>query len=243
MVQPSEHGKTVTRQELFHLVWRVPIERLAVEFGITGRGLSKICRRLDVPCPPRGYWAKPAVVRKDLAPRRRSDGQGARITVTIKPTRARQRKVAAPLKVKVPLRFRKPHPIIKRWLDQHEAARRRYLDEWRPWIRQGPKPQLSDLDRRRLRILDGLFKALETTGGSIGDDGESFILEDRRIRFRLYERSRMLGRGDYESTGLLKFVALNLSSGLRSEWIESPHRPLETHLPVIAGALVKGASK
>ncbi|HLG87163.1 MAG TPA: hypothetical protein VKZ79_08190 [Alphaproteobacteria bacterium] len=39
-----------------------PIDRVAKEFGITGRGLAKICERLDIPTPPRGYWAKLAAV-------------------------------------------------------------------------------------------------------------------------------------------------------------------------------------
>ena len=31
---------------------------LAEEFGISGRGLTKLCERLKVPVPPRGYWRK-----------------------------------------------------------------------------------------------------------------------------------------------------------------------------------------
>ncbi|TIL83006.1 MAG: hypothetical protein E5Y89_02650 [Mesorhizobium sp.] len=178
------------------------------------------------------------MIREELRPRQRSDGQGATITVTIVPTRARPRDVIAPLKVKVPIRLRKPHPIIKGWLDRHEEVRREYLDEWRPWMRRKTKPQMTDLDKRRLRILDGLFKALETTGGAVGDDGESFSLNGRRIRFRLYETSRVIGGGAYENTGLLKMVMMDL----RLAWAESPRRPMENLLPVIAGTIVKAAS-
>lgn len=32
--------------------------KLAEEFGISGRGLAKLCERLRVPVPPRGYWRK-----------------------------------------------------------------------------------------------------------------------------------------------------------------------------------------
>lgn len=48
----------LTRQELYELVWSQPVERLATTWGLSGRGLSKACARLDIPLPPRGFWAK-----------------------------------------------------------------------------------------------------------------------------------------------------------------------------------------
>jgi hypothetical protein len=54
---PSQ-ARRVTREELYRMVWDKPMIRLAEEFGITGNGLAKVCERLDVPCPPRGHWAK-----------------------------------------------------------------------------------------------------------------------------------------------------------------------------------------
>jgi hypothetical protein len=54
--------KTVplTRTELYDRVWETPIHRLAKEFGVSDVGLAKICRRHDIPVPPRGHWAKKA---------------------------------------------------------------------------------------------------------------------------------------------------------------------------------------
>jgi hypothetical protein len=46
------------REELYELVWSEPVEKIAAQYGISGRGLAKICRRLDIPVPPRGYWAQ-----------------------------------------------------------------------------------------------------------------------------------------------------------------------------------------
>jgi len=54
----------LSREELYQKVWATPIERLATEFGISGVGLAKICKRMDVPVPPRGYWAKLAAGQK-----------------------------------------------------------------------------------------------------------------------------------------------------------------------------------
>ena len=47
-----------TRQELYDLVWSVPMTRLAACFEVSGRGLAKICQRAHIPVPKPGYWAK-----------------------------------------------------------------------------------------------------------------------------------------------------------------------------------------
>ncbi|MCP4410331.1 MAG: hypothetical protein GY807_21810 [Gammaproteobacteria bacterium] len=54
----QRNSRTLSRRELYDLVWSKPIMKLATEFGISDRGLGKICRRHQVPVPPRGYWAK-----------------------------------------------------------------------------------------------------------------------------------------------------------------------------------------
>lgn len=46
------------RATLFERVWSKPISQLAEEWGLSGPGLAKACRRLQIPVPPRGYWAK-----------------------------------------------------------------------------------------------------------------------------------------------------------------------------------------
>lgn len=50
--------KTIERKELYDLVWSKPIMELSKEFGVSGRGLGKVCERYDIPKPPRGYWQK-----------------------------------------------------------------------------------------------------------------------------------------------------------------------------------------
>jgi hypothetical protein len=49
---------TLTRQELYDKVWTKSIVKLAEEFGLSDRGLAKICQRYDIPRPGLGYWAK-----------------------------------------------------------------------------------------------------------------------------------------------------------------------------------------
>jgi hypothetical protein len=45
----------LTRQELYEKMWSRPAIFLAEEFGISGRGLGKICGRFEIPVPPHGY--------------------------------------------------------------------------------------------------------------------------------------------------------------------------------------------
>jgi hypothetical protein len=48
----------LTRDELYELVWAEPMTKVARRYGLSDRGLAKICDRMGIPVPGRGYWAK-----------------------------------------------------------------------------------------------------------------------------------------------------------------------------------------
>ena len=50
----------LTHQQLYDRVLMTPLDALAKELGLSGRGLGKLCNRHDIPVPPRGWWAKKA---------------------------------------------------------------------------------------------------------------------------------------------------------------------------------------
>jgi hypothetical protein len=56
--------KTFTRHQLYELVWEKPVREIAADIGISDVGLAKACRRLRIPLPGRGYWAKVAAGHK-----------------------------------------------------------------------------------------------------------------------------------------------------------------------------------
>jgi len=58
----------VTRQELFDLVWAEPMVAVAKRFDVSGSYLARVCTRLNVPRPARGYWAKLAVGKASVRP-------------------------------------------------------------------------------------------------------------------------------------------------------------------------------
>jgi hypothetical protein len=51
---------TFTREKLYEEVWTRPVTQLAKEIGVSDVALAKICRKLNVPVPARGYWAQVA---------------------------------------------------------------------------------------------------------------------------------------------------------------------------------------
>jgi hypothetical protein len=51
---------TLSREDLYELVWSKPMMELAKDFGLSDVALAKRCRKLGVPVPGRGYWARVA---------------------------------------------------------------------------------------------------------------------------------------------------------------------------------------
>jgi hypothetical protein len=48
----------LNRETLYELIWSRPMSEAAKQYGLSDVGLAKICRRLNIPIPGRGYWAK-----------------------------------------------------------------------------------------------------------------------------------------------------------------------------------------
>lgn len=48
----------ISREELFALIWEKPTVEVARDMGISDVAVAKLCARLQVPKPPRGYWAR-----------------------------------------------------------------------------------------------------------------------------------------------------------------------------------------
>lgn len=181
--QTNSHVRRVTREELFKKVWQKPMIRLAEEFGISGNGLAKVCDKLNVPYPPRGYWAKKEagkpVVTFKLPPR----GAGIPETADIHPSPPKA--VPAPEVVQaaaelgalvadiaVPDNLDALHPRIQAWVKDHkkrqqerdqEIKRRRHDTWWKPTIIR----DLTERDLYRLRVTSAIFVGVERAGGKI----------------------------------------------------------------------------
>jgi hypothetical protein len=162
----------LSRTELHALVWAEPLRHLARRFGISDQILAKLCERFDIPRPRPGHWNKVAAGKEIAMPALPPAKAGIDETIEITPQSAGGMAMegdaalaAAPQNgkaVRVAERLSDPHPIIAGWLaNRREAIARGRLvyDIWpnRP-VRAAP---FTPIERRRLRILDALFKALE----------------------------------------------------------------------------------
>jgi hypothetical protein len=47
------------REKLYREVWEEPVSRVAERYRCSDVYLARICRKMQVPLPGRGYWAKP----------------------------------------------------------------------------------------------------------------------------------------------------------------------------------------
>lgn len=51
-------AKELSRKELYVLVWKTPITKIAKEHNLSGDTIRNICKKLEIPTPSSGYWSK-----------------------------------------------------------------------------------------------------------------------------------------------------------------------------------------
>lgn len=264
----------VSREELYAQVWASPMSHLAARYGITGTGLAKICARLDVPCPPRGYWAKKATgkpVAQYRLPQAKADTP-LKVTITPAPPAPtpspaqteREQHIAvaweAHVALVVPDRLNRPHRVIANWLDEYKRKVQEAKRERDPWHRQlmAPTP-FTEMDRRRHRFLDALFKALEPLGFAIKEEPYQRVyleIQKERVDFQLREKQKQVRRPlteeekerswhrnrgwvqELQPSGILVFsIKTYLADGMKQEWKDEPEKPLEACLPDIVATV------
>ena len=168
---------TINRKELYNKVWEMPITQLSKEYGLSDVGLAKICKKHNVPRPPRGYWARKAagynVKQLPLPP-----GDDVIIEIAPNPHRQNGSKIREDLlrmpnsfkitdeePIVVPDRLSNPHPLIKQ---SSEILNGRQSNEF--GIVEPPKKGCLDIAvskgslRRALRIMDTILKVLDKKG-------------------------------------------------------------------------------
>jgi hypothetical protein len=58
----------ITRDELHNQIWSQPATKLAQRYDVSSSYLARVCEALNVPRPPRGYWARRAAGEKMPVP-------------------------------------------------------------------------------------------------------------------------------------------------------------------------------
>lgn len=163
-----EESITINRQTLYDMVWSKPAAYLARDYGISDVALAKICRALNVPKPPRGYWAKVRRGRKLARPMLQPDSTVSRTHVLIRPRSERpprpERTPEAP-KIPAAAELRDPHQLVARTA---AALKREKADRDGLLLPSGENTLRIEVSKanseRALLIMDALLKALEQRG-------------------------------------------------------------------------------
>lgn len=50
--------ESLTREELYNMVWETPLIQLAKKYNLSDNGLRKKCKKYNILLPPVGYWSK-----------------------------------------------------------------------------------------------------------------------------------------------------------------------------------------
>lgn len=58
---PDKPETPITREGLYALVWSEPMLKVALRFDVSSSYMARVCTRMNVPRPERGYWARLAV--------------------------------------------------------------------------------------------------------------------------------------------------------------------------------------
>ncbi len=157
---------TVTRKDLFNLVWSEPMTRLAARYGLSDVALRKKCVKHKIPTPGVGHWAKLAAGHRVTRPKLpKSKGPDL---IHLEPLiRSPTGDPTPPVpEVEVPSKLTDPHAAVTFLKSRLEgSATDKYGrltggHDWTHCLRPKCLPRL-------LRLLQGLFLALEDRGHQV----------------------------------------------------------------------------
>ena len=159
---------TYSRETLYRQIWRRPVSKVAKDYNVSDVALAKICRKLNVPRPPLGYWARRSAGYEDPIPPlpKLKPGERAEYT-TVRPrpqptdtvtAGADERSHAA---IVVLDTLENPHELVRRSRGPlRKCARKGTILAEPPEGCLDIRTSSGELDRA-LRVFDALLKALD----------------------------------------------------------------------------------
>ncbi len=152
-------AKNLTRNDLYELVWQRPIIKVAKEYGLSDRGLSKLCERYGIPVPPRGYWSKIQNGHKAKIPQLISlDSKVDKRIVIASNVKRNSNKLPDNLKDAITAEKQAKNKILV------PESISNYHSIIAQWNKNDLKKQVSCLEKRRRKIFSVLLDALESRG-------------------------------------------------------------------------------
>ena len=160
---------SVDRAKLYQEVWAEPMITVAKRYEVSSSFLGRVCERLKVPRPPRGYWAQLKVGRADNRPHSRRPllGMTSNGCETVR-HRGRSR-CQAPVLKKPRNKIERParHPLVVGVLEHFERGIVSTTDEkyFKPYKRNIVDVLTSKgCLKRALDVASELYLALEQRG-------------------------------------------------------------------------------
>lgn len=194
---------TLSREELYQLVWSKPMIELSKDLHLSDVALAKRCRKLAVPVPGRGYWARVAAGQTPhITPLgKRTARAGDYSALTFNPTRKQdaptqrsadpaepdvlQERIQA-LELKDDYNLRTASPAVKRTAMKLKRPWRAEI-AWNKGERKGPIIPIDVSDSvadRALHVCEYLLKAATELGWMFEAPAKS---EERAGQSRYYE--------------------------------------------------------
>jgi len=203
----------LSREELYERVWIEPIQKLSKAYGLSDVGLAKICRRYNIPIPPRGYWAKKQAGHKVEKAALPPDVSVSKMKIHLPGASERVAKPApeppAPAHpliaaesepsnvITVPDDLRVRHPLLRSTREFWRMISRPSFSWDTPLPAHINIAVANETRPRALRLFQALFMALEKRGHKVsaGEHGRLHVtVLDEQCELYLRERQRQVRR-------------------------------------------------
>jgi hypothetical protein len=199
----SDERVILNREELFDEVWSKPISRLAKEYGLSDVGLAKICKRMEIPRPKRGYWQKLEVGRAPPKPSLKPLSPGGVKQVVVTPNHGGGRSPGQGgeiEKIPFPESHNDPHLLTNKSLRALETAKAGDRGILIPRNKICLDIRVTrDSTERACLIMDTLIKALEERNHTlkvVKDNPARTVVsvDDEEIEIGIDEKTRAVER-------------------------------------------------
>ena len=196
-------SETLTRKELYDLVWSVPMMKLAKRFDLSDQGLVKKCKKHNIPRPLMGHWAKLAhgkTVKKTALP---SNTDKRLELIEFKPklkslfSDSESKLLIKDIAFQIPKRVHSYHPLIKEY---RKLKDNKLLDQYGRHIFRNTSIDLGlkvtpGTFNRACLFIQGIIKLFDSYGWTLEKDTgyrgdakyDAFVFVGEKLRFELIE--------------------------------------------------------
>jgi len=254
--------RSLSREELYELVWSEAMAILAPKLGISDVGLKKRCLNLGIPTPSRGYWAKlqnGKKVKKEPLPatwtvmkkKKRLPKSEDDLRKYTAPERDYSREKLLPIVMATRKALLKQKPnfeyglcdvrqegVLRTKVSPSNIDRAIWL--WSELIDECKQLGLSLVKDAGTAFTDGkeivTIELKEKTGRYLADKPK--VRDDPFPRFRLSEQTGPAS--EYAPTGFLQFRAEDVyEAPCAKQWADSATAPLDNKIFEVADCLLK----